>query len=381
MRLLIVLLAAVALSACGSTTSPMTAPSDTTGVWQRVAEPPLPLRRGALVAWTGREVLVIGGDDSPPCPPAADCATPPSYRRDGAAFDPQRDSWRTLPRAPVGIPDVAEHAIVGRELFVLAGNDARRLLAFDLDTETWRQVPVDGPLGWADLVADGDRLVVVWGSHEQTRTPDRVLEPASGRWSELPADPLGPAYARAITWTPGGLVLTGKELVPSPGSTEPSVVLAARLDRATGRWTRLPDSEILGGTFTWTGTLMVDATPGGADGGEVNNYGRTVPYGGRLDPVTGRWSDLPDAPPENTGGWPVWAAGGPVIAVAGWLYDDAAGSWTRVPRPEGAPESPGGAAWVGEGLFVYGGETWAGDEVRLSGQAWLSLPPDSWDLP
>lgn len=46
----------------------------------------------------------------------------------------------------------------------------------------------------------------------------------------------------------------------------------------------------VGGSWTWTGQRLVDPTLGGADGGQVNNYGRVIPYGGRLDPATGDWS-------------------------------------------------------------------------------------------
>jgi hypothetical protein len=47
-----------------------------------------------------------------------------------------------------------------------------------------------------------------------------------------------------------------------------------------------------------------------------------------------------------------------VSTAEGWLYDDAAARWTRLPRPEDAPEEPGSAAWVGELLIVVGGSQW-----------------------
>jgi hypothetical protein len=112
------------------------------------------------------------------------------------------------------------------------------------------------------------------------------------------------------------------------------------------------------GAGTWTGKHLVDATLGGADGGQVNNYGRVVPFGGRLDAATGTWSRLPGAPEERTGGWPVEAPGGPLIAAEGWLYDDNDGSWTRLPRPDQAPAEPGPGVWADQALVVYGGADW-----------------------
>ena len=118
---------------------------------------------------------------------------------------------------------------------------------------------------------------------------------------------------------------------------------------------------------------MVDPSLGGADGGEVNGYGRTIPFGGRLDPATGTWTRLPDPPQERTGGWPVEALDGPVIAAEGWLYDDRAGSWARLPKPSGAPPSPGVAVWADGELLVLGGTDWdrAEDpEDRTADRVW-----------
>ena len=130
----------------------------------------------------------------------------------------------------------------------------------------------------------------------------------------------------------------------------------------------------------------MDPTTGGADGGEVNGYGRVIPFGGRLDPATGTWSRLPDPPAEYTGGWTVEAPGGTVMAADGWLYDDQAETWTRLPRPMGAPEDPGPAVWAGDVLVVHGGTDWEHIDWEAAGSdewtpenvystsAWAYLP-------
>lgn len=366
------------LTACGE--APPTASSPRSGsspdalAWQRIADPPTPPRVRAVVAWTGTEVLQVGGDTSTPCPANADCAEPPEYARDGAAYDPVKGTWRRLAPAPEGI-SATGYGVVGDRLFVL--ND-ETLLAYDVPGDSWSRVPTPPGFAGAQVVVDGSRLLFVSGSDETGEHPDRVYVPRTGRWSVLPEDPIGPAFDRVATVTPEGVVLTARELVPNPGGSDgPSLVLAARLERSTGTWTRLPDSDQLGGwRWAWTGRHLVDPTLGGADGGEVGNYGRTIPYGGVLDPATGRWSRLPGAPAELSGGWTVEALGGSRLAAGGWIFDDADETWTRVPRPEGAPAHPGDAVWADGRLVVIGGVDHPDESEPgvLSPNAWTSSP-------
>lgn len=331
------------------------APGDPSS-WTRLEDSPLSPRQGPLVAYVGREVVVVGGYAGSPCPPNADCAVPEdAVQRDGAALDPDTGTWRRIADAPRPVPDFASTAVIGRVLYVVA-DDA--LLSWDSRTDTWGEWEVPGgDAGW--LVADGRRLLVVSGSDENGERPDRVLDARSGDWSTLPADPLSPAFDRFVVSTPAGLVLTAKAIAADGGPADPALVRAALLPDGERRWRTLPDSDQLGGgRWSWTGHRLVDPSLGGADGGEVNNYGRVILFGGRLDPATGTWSPLPDAPDERTGGWPVDAPDGPVIAAAGWLYDDAAESWTRLPRPAAAPAEPGPAVWAGDRLVVVGGVDW-----------------------
>ena len=116
---------------------------------------------------------------------------------------------------------------------------------------------------------------------------------------------------------------------------------------------------------------------GGEDGGEVNNYGRTVPHGGTLDPVAGTWGRLPDPPAQFTGGWNVYARGGSLSASEGWIYDDAGHTWSKLSRPSGAPPDAGVAVWAGRRLIVVGGtDTSKGyTTAALSKQAWMLTVP------
>jgi hypothetical protein len=360
-------------AACGTPTSNgASTHGEETGTWHKLPAPPLSPRQGAITAWTGTEALFLGGDTGAPCPPNADCGAPQARARDGAAFDPERDTWRRAAVAPVPLEPYASHAVIGDEVWVVAEG---ALLSYDASADTWatHRAPSSLP-EYGQVVADGGRIVVIRSERHRSDDPDQVYDTQARTWSHLPADPLDPALGRMLTATSAGLVLTGHDLVAQPGSDKPSFVRAALLAPASDRWKLLADSDQLGGgQWTWTGKRMVDPTPGGADGGEVNGYGRTIPSGGVLDPVTGAWSRLPNPPKEFTGGWGVEALAGPLAAGAGWIYDDRDERWTKVPRPADGPSRAGSAVWAGEQLIALGGvDGDAGYTIKaLSGDAWI----------
>jgi hypothetical protein len=381
-RLLAVLLLAVPLLGCAEQGAPpVDAPPDDPSRtielgegWSRMPMPPLSPRHGPLVATVAREVVVVGGYTGPPCPPNADCAYPPSFARDGVRWTPAEGRWREIAPAPYDVEELPRHAVVGDRLHVLSSG---RLLVWDRSEDAWSVVDTPARLEHVALVADGPRLVVAAGGDEHGEEPDRVLDTRTGEWSVLPEDPLSPSFDRFVTATPHGLVLTARPIAPGGGPEDPALVQAAVLEPGSGRWRQLQDSEQLGGwRWAWSGSHLVDPTLGGADGGDVNNYGRVLPFGGRLDPATGQWSTLPGAPEAGSGGWPVEAVQGPVTAAEGWLYDDGGERWTRLPRPDGAPTQPGPATWLDDTLVVYGGEEWeSGAETQSKAEVYST---DAW---
>jgi len=353
--LALLLLAAFVLTGCDTVTSGQSPdPNHHPAGWERVADLPLTPRSGPVVVTTPRGIVVVGGDVGDPCPPNADCARVEAAR-DGAILDPGTGTWRPIAPAPVDIAAYHHGALAGGHLFVQVDG---ALLDYDLAADRWHTLRQVSP--WYDLEADGRRLVLFSGSDEGGVRPDLIYDVPTGRWSSLPPDPIGRAFDRGITATPAGLVLTAHALVPNPGGGDkPTYLLAARYDRAARTWTRLPDATDMlgGGRWAWTGRRMVavtlDATDGGGD--PPGDYGRRIPFGGRLDPGAGTWSRLPKAPGYLTGGWSVDAVGGPLVAAEGWVYDDETETWLEVPRPDGAAPRPGPATWVGSTVYVIGG--------------------------
>jgi hypothetical protein len=358
--------------------------------WRSVADVPLSPRQGAHGLWTGREVLLIGGSDADICPPAADCrggdSTPLT---DGTAFDPATGAWRPIapPPAPLDNPS---SVMLGQTAYFLqsahAWSPIQKLFAYDVAADTWRTYSVPLPTDTApayDLVAAGDRLVALHGSDESTdRTPgpDLIFDPAPGEWRELPEDPLGPAFDRNAAWFKGELIVFEHKLVPSPGAVEPSLVRSAALNLATEAWRVLPDVPMLyTGPWMTIGSRLVNPSLGSADGGEVGNWGRGYPYGGALDPATGRFTPLPAAPgqTETTASAGVVTADSALYLGAGtFLLDATTDSWITVPPlPEGQV-SGYTTVTAGTDLFIFGGGVWPGPDGKgkLLNSVWLWSP-------
>ena len=339
--------------------------------WTALPDPPLTPRDGSLAAWTGQEALFLGGRTGGLCPNNASCVQPERTARDGAAYDPDRQTWRPVAPASVDLPLYGPAATVGDQVSVLV---ADQMHVYDASDDIWsRREPPPGPRDgqWSLTAADG-RIIALRQTQRAAFFADQVLDPATGKWTALPADPLAPTYGRHVVATPHGLVLTGQPEVDQPGSRlEESLVRAALLDPATSTWRELPGSDQLQGVFTWTDTRLVDAELFVTDGGQVNSYGRDVPSGGTLTLPDGQWGRLPDPPQLSTGGWRVQARGGRLTAIEGYLYDDATERWTVVPQPDGAVDNPGAAVWAGDRLIVLGGLTNDQDDLDagLSRQA------------
>ncbi|MGZ5403305.1 MAG: hypothetical protein ACXWDL_01525 [Nocardioides sp.] len=372
-------IALLALAACGTVETPSrdsAGPGQSggnrvdagAGSWTQLPDSPLSPRERPATAHveTGKGDLVvfIGGYIGRPCPPNADCSVPEdSTASDGASFNLDSGTWETIADAPRPVSSYAPTAVIGQTVYVLTGGT---LLSWDVADDHWTELVPPANPGWSDLVADGDRLILASGSDENGVRPDQVYDTNTGAWTRLASDPLKPSFDRILVSTPSGLVLTAKPIAAAGGPEDPALVHAAVIRSGAEEWRVLPPAENqLGGwSWTWTGTRLVDPTPGGADGGQVNNYGRTIPYGGALDPATGTWSTLEDTPGEFTGGWSVDALGGRYSAVQGWIYDDGAPAdgdgrgWARLDQPDGAPAEPGASVWAGDVLVVAGGADW-----------------------
>lgn len=349
------------LVGCGSDTVEVNAQSTTARGWEALPKAPLSPRTHSVAAWTGKEAVFLGGETDGFCPPNANCFKAATQAKDGAAFDPATGKWRKVADAPVPLAGPMPPVVLDGVVYLIAGGT---LLAYDSKADRWVDhgaVPEGAQRSTMSDSGD-DRLVVPDPEGKSGR--DRLYDPRSREWSVLPLPPGDLADgSRTYVASPAGLVVFGS--LKSGREDRPDLIDAAVLDLMAGTWRELPAGEQLGADFHWTGTRLVAAQLGGADGGKVNNWGRRYEYGGTLDPVTGTWGSLPNAPTEYDGrNWGVSAVGGRWTALGGWLYDDVEESWTRLPTPKDAPRAAGAAVWAGDRLIAFGGEpTFTADGV------------------
>jgi hypothetical protein len=350
---------------------------------------PLNPRQLAVGLWTGREVLLIGGSDAPVCPPMADCVGDTTPLADGAAFDPATGAWRPIAPAPVGIFNVSA-VLVGQTAYFLhpawmLPAPPKEMFAYDVAADRWRSLPRPGDdTTFYELVAAGDRLVALHSSDESIESfrpgPDLVFDAAAGQWRELPDDPMGPAFNRNAAWFRGELLVFENKLVDNPGSAAPTLVRSAALNLVTGRWRRLPDAPMLNpGPWHPVGSRLVNPTLGSADGGKINNWGRHYPFGGAIDPASGRFSPLPKPPrakPYNESAGVVTADTALYVSAQGLILDAVAGAWVTVPTLPDGDATLRTTVAAGTDMFVFGGGVWPGPDGKgqLINHAWFWSP-------
>lgn len=354
------------------------------GSWEILPDSPLAARRSAHAFAIDHKLMIVGGTAAEPCPVGADCGEPSEAPfSDGAVYDPDQARWTEIADAPLPI-GYGTGAVADGRLYLLITDGGsthpevrRAFVSYDPGRDVWAELeaPPDDPT--LMLAPAGDDIIAYQSTQENGVTADLIYNPDDQSWSELPRDPLRPSFDRSIVWTDAGLVLLGIEVVPNPGSKEPSFYRAAILD-GSGRWVRLPDSEVIGWNpqWSWSAGQVVNASIESADGGEVNGWGRSYPAGGMLDPITKEWAPLPSVPARAGDFTGIYAFGGSRALVgSGWTFDAASGGWLELSRPDGAPESEAAAAWVGDELFVWGGVRFARNEGELLGDGWR------WSMP
>jgi hypothetical protein len=271
-----------------TTTSSSATGSGELGVWYDLDKGPLSDRDGAVSVWTGHELIVFGGvrQQGDPFP------TPLT---DGAAYDPATKVWRTIPDAPLrGGSPVATWT--GTEMFVWvdpntesasngpywdtenAGNPARPRrpvtgAAFDPATNAWRSL--------AGAMADPNGLrgvVAQVGAEILLPHLGLAYDPATDSYRDLPASAINLGVA---VWTGSQLIAVGT--TSTSASLNPAI--AERYDPATNAWTAIaapPGINAQSLDVVWTGARVVVAT-----------YDL---HAAALDPASGVWSPLADAP-------------------------------------------------------------------------------------
>ncbi len=210
----------------------------------------MPARTGTAVAWTGREVLVVGGAFATGSGVSLDAA------REGAAYDPAADTWRELAPFPLAPRRAAAAAWTGRELVVWGGVGRAGVLAdgaaYDPAADTWRELAPSplSPRGGAGAVWTGTEVLVLGGGDLAAGLADgAAYDPAADTWRPVPAAPRapGPPVGGVLAEGSVRLAWTGDRAVvvpPAAPFTDSAAGLLAYAP-AAGAWSSSPFGPVV----------------------------------------------------------------------------------------------------------------------------------------
>ncbi len=348
------------------------------GSWRRIADVPIAPAGGMAAVWTGRHLVVWGGQPSGRTDAAAAA---------GAAYDPAAKRWRVLPAAPIPGRFGASAVWTGREVLIWGGQDGPDTTladgaAYDPVARKWRTLP-PAPIGSRaghQAVWTGTEMVV-WGGFARCCPVDSVLhdpaaaayDPATDRWRGIASVP--PPWSgddgTGVSVVEGGRPLIGRE------------GRLAAYDNVAGQWDEIAGAPTA--PVPASGELVVRSTAdpfavGVATDGQVFVWTGAA---GRLDGVAYR-----PAEPEPSLAWrrtaPLDAQSGGSITAGGpgriytatgqstriLEYRIAEDRWEELPLPPIRTRSAAVLVWTGSELLFWGG---MGDEgPEMDGAAWRS---------
>jgi hypothetical protein len=336
------------------------------GHWSVLAASPLGSRQGPVVAWTGRELLEIGGWGGRAGP------------GDGAAFEPADGRWRRIAQAPVPVGAAAASVWTGSRLFVFGGQlpDKTTLEPtadlYDPASSTWA-VSAAAPFGKGlrqPVAVWTGRLVVV-ASVDNGRVEVASYDPAAGRWrrQDPPLPTAHPALDIAMVAAAGRVIvwsLWGRMQQTGPGSftgysgVDVRALAGGRWRDVTGGW---PQHQSVPPPLFTSSQILIP--PGQIWCGACSHPSGGLP-GLLADPATLQITRLPRGPLDDTSPVMVWTGaaaltinpgteiGGPVNVRPGDMaaWDPASGAWRRLPgaaRPLQEDTTP---VWTGRELLA-----------------------------
>jgi RNA polymerase sigma-70 factor (ECF subfamily) len=306
------------------------------GWWSQAVPPPRDLGWSEVVAWTGEELVVWGGqgDEGP--------------QTDGFAYDPVTDRWRTLPPAPGRERIFAPSAWSGSQLFVLGGyldgggEEQRDGLAYSPGRDTWETVP-DAPFAPGAAVWAGDRLI----ASDRSGAHVAGYDPTTAAWTSLP-DPPGTSYddrsiQAALTWDGGTISLwrTGEPTV----ATGPIGTIGHRL--VDGRWEPVGAAQAIKPVDPVSTPAGIVAVPGSMC---PTGYGcaMPVPRAGVLRLEGSTWVEHADDDVLGSEVAPAWTGRALVLGALAW--DPSTDEWVARPLPDGSGVAA--AVWTGSVVLV-----------------------------
>jgi len=251
--------------------------SPKTDIWREISPAPIEGGGSRSAVWTGQEMILWGGE----------IGTGSHARPDnGAAYDPDDDTWRRLPESPVW--SLAGHRAVwtGTEMLVWGGVDNfAEGAAYEPSADRWRMLPTPPIPGRSSHVAVWTgKEMIVWGGEGEYAEPlndGAAYDPASNSWRILPRAPLSPRSWAEGAWTGTEMIVWGGA-AGRPGEDKTRLSDGAAYDPSSDSWRRIADAPISSSFMTY----VVPVTGGVVVFGDADH-----PYA--YDLATDTWSELP----------------------------------------------------------------------------------------
>ena len=291
--------------------------------WSRIPTAPLAPRSDQSAVWTGRQMIVWGGQNTK--------LFEIDYG-DGAAYDPARRRWTALPQSPLS-PRAYHSAVwTGSQMILWGGG----VTGEQEEVEPTQVVPP------GTLFGDG-----------------AAFDPATNQWSKVPKAPIKARSGQVAVWTGSEMIVWGGAGI---GETNLAFNDGAAYDPSAQKWRRIAKAPLSAGfgygyTGVWTGKQMVI-------------WGGPKGEGAAYDPAQDAWTRLRKPPFKGALILPqsVWTghvvllwggnsrADDPSTATAiGVAYDPATNTWRPLPQTPGATGFGQTAVWTGRDMLVWGG--------------------------
>jgi len=166
------------------------------GAWKMIPASPIAPRAPLASLWTGTEFIVWGSTHEGP------------HRTDGAAYDPVTEAWRILPQAPIELT-LGAAAWTGSEMVVVGGPitpsgesapPTAQAAAFSPPDGRWTLLPSPGLSGLAVTGAWDGSAFIAW---------DYLLQSASLHLGQQDWEPLGSIPIERQECSPLGVAIPG----------------------------------------------------------------------------------------------------------------------------------------------------------------------------
>ena len=325
-------------------------------------------RRGMSVVWAGSRLLAWGGTES------TTDGFPGTDHNDGAMYDPVADTW--TPMTASGAPAARYNAgsvWTGTEMVVWGGNQSPAaggsVLAldsgarYDPSSDTWHAMAAVslGARASVSMVWSGAE-VIIWGGVSPAdflRGDGARYDPVTNSWTAMSS--LGAPYPRVApaVWAGTRMIVWGGRA--NFGATSTGGIYDPGTDTWGGTTTAGAPGNRLGHTLVWTGSHLLVW-------GGTNQQGTYWNDGGLYDPIGDSWTPVSTvgAPSKRTAHVAVWAWNSMIVwggtddqigsLGAGGRYDPQSDSWTPI-NVYGTPLARKGhsAVWTGNVMVVWGG--------------------------